>query len=44
MANLCKEAALGPIRRLDFSDIESISAEQVALFKMIASIENDLSD
>lgn len=29
MANLCREAALGPIRSMDFGEIESISADQV---------------
>jgi len=29
MANLCKEAAMGPIRSLDFSQIASVSADQV---------------
>ncbi|KAL5018966.1 hypothetical protein ScPMuIL_004688 [Solemya velum] len=29
MANLCREAALGPIRSLSMDDIESITAEQV---------------
>ncbi|ELT99931.1 hypothetical protein CAPTEDRAFT_159570 [Capitella teleta] len=29
MANLCKEAALGPIRSLAFEDIESLAADQV---------------
>ncbi|XP_041363385.1 fidgetin-like protein 1 [Gigantopelta aegis] len=29
MANLCKEAALGPIRSIPFDEIETISAEQV---------------
>ncbi|ESO01972.1 hypothetical protein HELRODRAFT_94331 [Helobdella robusta] len=29
MANLCREAALGPIRRLDFNDIQNISEDQV---------------
>lgn len=29
MSNLCREAALGPIRSIDYSDIENISADQV---------------
>ena len=29
MANLCAEAAMGPIRSLDFGMIESIAADQV---------------
>ncbi len=29
MANLCREAALGPIRSMSFGDIENISADQV---------------
>ncbi|CAI9728748.1 fidgetin 1 [Octopus vulgaris] len=29
MTNLCREAALGPIRSLSFGDIENISADQV---------------
>lgn len=29
MANLCREAALGPIRSMPFGDIENITAEQV---------------
>ena len=29
MANLCREAALGPIRSIAFDEIETISAEQV---------------
>ncbi|XP_013397326.1 fidgetin-like protein 1 [Lingula anatina] len=29
MANLCKEAALGPIRSIAFSDIENITADEV---------------
>jgi len=29
MANLCKEAAMGPIRSLDFSDIDTMEASQV---------------
>ena len=31
MANLCKEAAMGPIRSLDFSDIDTMEASQVLL-------------
>ena len=30
MANLCREAALGPIRSI--TDIEHVDAEQVSLF------------
>ncbi|EDV20775.1 uncharacterized protein TRIADDRAFT_31346, partial [Trichoplax adhaerens] len=29
MSNLCREAALGPIRSIDYSDIQNISADQV---------------
>ncbi|CAL4065842.1 unnamed protein product, partial [Meganyctiphanes norvegica] len=29
MANLCREAALGPIRSINFADIQSISVDQV---------------
>ena len=29
MANLCKEAAMGPVRSLDFSLIHSLQADQV---------------
>ena len=29
MANVCKEAALGPVRDIQFEDIETISVEQV---------------
>lgn len=29
MANLCREAALGPIRSLSFVDIENITADEV---------------
>ncbi|GAB1599478.1 spastin-like, partial, partial [Argonauta hians] len=48
MTNLCREAALGPIRSLSFGDIENISADQVrpiqfcdfedALFHVKASV------
>ena len=31
MANLCREAALGPIRSMAFGEIENISADQVSL-------------
>ncbi|KAJ8318366.1 hypothetical protein KUTeg_003457 [Tegillarca granosa] len=31
MANLCREAALGPIRSMPFGDIENITAEQVII-------------
>lgn len=29
VANLCREAALGPIRSIDFADIERIAVDQV---------------
>jgi len=29
MSNLCREAAMGPIRSIDFSEIESLQADQV---------------
>jgi len=29
MANLCKEAALGPVRDIAFEDIEAVSIDQV---------------
>jgi len=29
MANLCREAALGPIRSLSYVDIENITADEV---------------
>lgn len=29
MTNLCREAALGPIRSLTFEEMETITAEQV---------------
>ena len=29
MSNLCKEAAMGPIRSLDYSQIDSIEADDV---------------
>ena len=29
MTNLCREAALGPIRSIPFEEIETITAEQV---------------
>ena len=29
MTSLCREAALGPIRTIEFTDIEDISADQV---------------
>ena len=35
MANLCREAALGPIRCMAFDEIESISADQVNIFYII---------
>ena len=31
MANLCKEAAMGPIRSVDFEELETIDAGQVFL-------------
>ena len=31
MANLCSEAAMGPIRSLDFSLLESVPADEVGL-------------
>ena len=31
MANLCREAALGPIRSVPFDEIEHITAEQVRM-------------
>ena len=31
MANLCKEAAMGPIRSVDFEELETIAAGQVFL-------------
>lgn len=31
MTNVCKEAAFGPIRSIDFGDIEHISSDQVSL-------------
>ena len=31
MANLCREAALGPIRSLDFKEIQHISLDQVTI-------------
>lgn len=31
MANLCREAALGPIRSINFADIHHISVDQVSL-------------
>ena len=35
MTNLCKEAALGPIRSLEgISDIFDIKADQVTIFKV----------
>ena len=30
MANLCREAALGPIRSLSFVDIQEITADEVS--------------
>ena len=30
VANLCREAALGPIRSMAFDDIENIQADQVS--------------
>ena len=35
MANLCREAALGPIRCMAFDEIESISADQVNIFYIL---------
>ena len=32
MANLCKEAAMGPIRSLDFNAIDTMEASQVVSF------------
>lgn len=32
MANLCREAALGPIRSISLDDIENITAEQVIAY------------
>ena len=32
MNNLCREAALGPIRSLSFGDIENISADEVIMY------------
>lgn len=50
MANLCKEAAMGPIRSLDYSQMESIKSEdvrainfddfQVALSQIRASVSD----
>ena len=31
MANLCREAALGPIRSINFNDIQHISADEVKI-------------
>ena len=33
MANLCKEAAMGPIRSLDFNAIDTMEASQVVGFQ-----------
>ena len=33
MGNLCREAALGPIRTLEVSSIETIEIEQVKKFQ-----------
>ena len=35
MANLCREAALGPIRSISLDEIENISADQVQAEEMI---------
>ena len=32
VANLCREAALGPIRSMRFEDIENIEADQVSIY------------
>ena len=39
MANLCREAALGPIRSMAFGEIESISADQVRFIYVMTVLE-----
>ena len=38
MANLCREAALGPIRSVPFDQIEHITADQVSQSSVITSL------
>ena len=38
MANLCREAALGPIRSINFNDIQHISPEEVSLTFIIVNL------
>ena len=50
MTSLCREAALGPFRTIEFTDIEDISADQVLfscffiLYSLIFLIETVSSD